>query len=455
MGDKLKRLLAVLLLVSLLAPAMVLANSTPVYLENYPGFNIAPLKDSPIKVDREHLLFQIDEHVSDYALVTASYTMTNTSAENVAVPMIFPFVSDGYGRGGAAKIVFNGKEVGYEIFSAGHVDVKDYLQEPAEFNRQAHIDTLIQNLNQPPYKPRHFDDTGQVTLYEVTLTSETERVSNISFKLDKDRSRAFTFGFNGFEMNAGGECVVSTYVRGSESSKKAYILVLGDDTLTNLTSDHSDLITPTTVTLKDFIKDYFATATDDWLYLEKRNGEDYYNSFIKEIDAFLAGSQLVFSEGMVIENVMYRNNVSALFYEVEFAAKSSNSLVVTYPMVATIDRRKTNDYVNTFAYILNPAANFLDFGGIDIQVELNSASPYIIYNSIPLTQAEAGVYTASLAGLPQEDLVFSTYPRPEVTFLDATTARFLTRGYGRLLAGFLAAFMGMVAVLIFIFKRRK
>jgi hypothetical protein len=58
---KLKRLLAVLLLVFLLAPSMVLANSTPVYMENYPGFNIAPMKDTPIKVDREHLLFQIDE----------------------------------------------------------------------------------------------------------------------------------------------------------------------------------------------------------------------------------------------------------------------------------------------------------------------------------------------------------------------------------------------------------
>jgi hypothetical protein len=170
---------------------------------------------------------------------------------------------------------------------------------------------------------------------------------------------------------------------------------LGNDTLANLTSDHNnDIITRTISKAKDFIMDYLPRLQMSG-FTWRREIERITTAYLfKEIDAFFAGSQLVFSEGMLIENVMYRNNVSALFYEVEFEAQSSNSLVVTYPMRATIDRRKSNDYVNTFAYILNPAQILLDFGGVDIQIELNSACPYIIDSSIPLTQAEAGVYTA-------------------------------------------------------------
>jgi hypothetical protein len=455
MRFKLEGILAVLLIIFLLVPSGVMANSTPVYMENYPGFNIAPMKDSPIKVDREHLLFQIDERSSEQAVVTASYTMTNTSAERVTVPMIFPYVSDGYGGVGAAKIEYNGKAVAYEIFSAGHVNVRDYLLEPAEFKRQAHIDTLIENLNRPPYKPQHFDDTAYATLYEVAFAGPTERESRISFTMDKDQSRVLTFGFHGFDMKASGECVVSTYVRGHEINN-AYILVLGKDTLADLRGDNNnDIITKTSVMTKNFIMDYLTTATDEWLYLENRNRENYYGLFIKEVDAFFAGSQQVFSEGMLIENIMYRNNVSALFYEVEFEAGSTNSLVVTYPMRATIDRRKSNDYVNTFAYILNPAQNFADFGGVDIQIELNSACPYIIDSSLPFTEVQPGLYSLSLAGLPSEDLVFSTYPRPEVTLLDATTARILPPGYGRLFAGFAGIFIGLAAVLTLLIKRRK
>lgn len=449
-----KGLTVLLVIMALLAPSAAMANSTPVYMENYPAFNIAPMKDSPIKVDREQLIFKIHEHSSEEAVVTASYTMTNISKEKVTVPLIFPFVSHGHGGGGAAKIQYNGKAVGYEIFSAGYVDVRDYLRDPEEFGRQVHIDTLIHNLNQPPYKAKHFADSGYGTLYEVAFTGPTERESRIRFMLDKDGARALTFGFNGFEMNDKGECVVTGYVRDHDIGEKAYILVMGRDTLAGLKSDYDDDIAKTTVIIGEFLMDYIANASREWLYLENRNIGNCYSLFVKEIDAFFLSNQLVFSEGMVMENMMYNNNISALYYEVEFEGDSTNSLVVTYPVRATIDRRKTNDYINTFAYILNPARNFAGFGEMDIQIELNSSCPYIIDSSIPLHEVEAGIYAASLAGLPSGDLVFSTYPRPEVTFLEATTARFLPAGYGRILAVFLAIFLGLATLMVILIKRR-
>ena len=166
--------------------------------------------------------------------------------------------------------------------------------------------------------------------------------------------------------------------------------------------------------------------------------------------------QPVFSESMTMDNLFNRNNISVLLYEVAFEANSQNELRLTYPMRATIDRRETRDYINTFAYIINPARNFMSFGGMDIRIELNDNSPYIIESSLPLEEVGRGLYALSLDSLPDEDLVFSTYSQKEITFLDNTAAKLSLYGYGGFLLRFLAAFLLLFIILkvVFVINKR-
>jgi hypothetical protein len=234
-----------------------------------------------------------------------------------------------------------------------------------------------------------------------------------------------TFGFSGYEMNANGHCTVSRYVADYQLNYSGFLWVLGEDTLTEMSISDNDVIEKSTVNVKDFVT---ARVLTEWREMSTVNPDHLYAIFTREIDRSFEENTLILNEYDGLERAFYQNNISVLLYEVEFAAGSTNELTITYPLEATIDREKSDDYVNTFAYILNPARNFAGFGGIDIRIELNSRDPYIIHSSVPLNEVETGVYTASLDGLPDQDLVFSTYPHPEITY--GLRTRLFSHGYG-------------------------
>ncbi|NLX91454.1 MAG: hypothetical protein GXZ07_07685 [Firmicutes bacterium] len=434
-----------------------LANAGPVYMEGYPGFGIAAMEECPVRVEREELTFVIDEYSASNTSVEVNYTLRNTASEKIIVPMIFPIVS--YRRGySGAQIEFNGKAVDYEIYLAGHVDVKDYLEDPAAFNRQVDINTIIKNLNEPPYEPQFFDDKGDAVLYELTYKPPVERQSRISFTLDSEKTRAISFGFTGFGVNADGECHVSAYVREDDLEETAYLLVLGEDTLTDLWVDYNDKLVKSSVNVKDFLCTFLSNNYAYW-NMEKRNRDNFYAAFIKEIDQSFSEFQPVFSASMTMDNLFNRNNISVVLYEVAFEANSQNELRLTYPMRATIDRRETGDYINTFAYILNPARNFMDFGGVDIRIELNENSPYIIESSLPLQESGKGIYVLSLDSLPDEDLVFSTYSKKEISFWDGAGTKVFKYGYGGLfvksLTIILLFYIALKTVVVIVKKRNR
>ncbi len=148
------------------------------------------------------------------------------------------------------------------------------------------------------------------------------------------------------------------------------------------------------------------------------------------------------------------DNIFLYLFEVDFEGNSTNELEISYPMKATMDRSESRDYINTFAYLLHPAENFQGFGELDIRIELNESAPYILDASIPLSKVEdeQGVYEASLSGLPEDDLVFSTYPREEITWWDSFVAEHPVEWYGVFFTvGMITlgiAFIGIAIILI-------
>ncbi|TCO79811.1 hypothetical protein [Marinisporobacter balticus] len=440
---KVKKIVVFILIIILLVPITVFGNSSPVYLEKYPSFNIAPREDCPVKVESETLTFKMDENASYEAIVTAKYTLTNTSKENISVPMVFPYVSDGYDRLGA-EIIFNGKEIPYEIYSAGHVDSRDYLKEPDDFRKQVDINRIIENLNKPVYEAKNFNPTSDATIYKIILDTPTERQCNVGFHINLNKTKVLTMNFSGFDIDENGNCNVFEYVQNNDVGKAAYILVLGEDTLTNIHCNYSDKIEKSIINTEKFIRENIIEREDSWYNKTHRNKNDFYFHFIREIDRCFQNNQYAFSSDMIIEDMMSKNNISTLLYEIVFEANSTNILTVTYPMKATIDREKTNDYINTFAYILNPAKNFSEVGKIDIQINLNEKYPYVIESSIPLNKIKKGVYAVSLDGLPDEDLVFSSYMKEKITFIDRTTPKILSLGYVSVLVAFVFVVLYLV-----------
>ncbi|MFZ7103151.1 MAG: hypothetical protein ACOWWO_10935 [Peptococcaceae bacterium] len=432
------KLMMIILFLSLVIPVTAFANSAPVYLEKYPGFNIAPKEDSPLKVEHEQLTFKIAGQSSDTALVSANYAITNTSSEQIVVPMVFPFISATY-RNPAPEISFNGNPVRYQIYSGGHVTTRNYLSDPAGFSEQVSIDKIIEKLNRPQYKAQYFNDTAQAVLYKITFNAPTERQAAVNFKISPASTRIMALGFSGYEIRQDGNCAVFTHINEKDLGKAGYILVLGEDTLTGLQGSYKDTIEKTTTEIKGFITENLINNNEDWPGLTRRNTPDFYSRLLEEIDSCFEKNQYVFNADMLLGNIQQNNNISVLLYELAFEAESTGTLLITYPVQATIDRRKSNDYVNTFAYILNPAQKFARFKALDIQIELNSQKPFLIDSSIPFTEIAKGTYTASFNHLPDQDLIFSTYSQKEITFWDSTTARILPKGYGRVLAGFVLA----------------
>jgi hypothetical protein len=272
----------------------------------------------------------------------------------------------------------------------------------------------------------HFSDTAPATLYKVTFKPPAERRCRIGFQLDPDQTRVIAFGFNGFEMDRDGRAAVSTYISDKKVGETGYLLVLGPDTLAMQENDYDDTIVKEEVVVRDFIISQFDTTG---FRTQNRDGEDFYSLLLREMDGLYERGQLVLDYDELVNYVLYNNNISALLFAIRLEPGRTNDLQVSFPMRATIDRRESVDYVNTFVYLLHPARNFPEFGGIDINIKLNDKCPYIIGSSLELVEEEPGVYSASLDHLPAEDLVFSTYPRPAITLWDRLQARLLPRGY--------------------------
>ena len=444
------RLSVLFFMLLLLTPLIAQANAAPVYMEQYPGFSIAPAGDFPLAVDRETLTFQIDQRFSQEATVIADYTLSNLSDEIITVPMIFPYVSYSYSEL-APEIRFNGKAVPYTIMGAGHVDVYDYLKEPARFKEQVDIESMIGYLNQPLYEARYFDAAVEASLYEVLFSGPVDSRIRVSFQLDPEKTRVLAFGFNGFEVNQGGSCAVSGHIGEYNRGETGYLLVLGEDTLTGISGSGDNTIRKSAAGIKEFMVEKILGIGYGMEFNRHWDRDRFYAMLLKQIDRFFEERQLVFSDSMLLESLIYRNNIFAFLYELELEAGSTNSLVVTYPMGATIDRERSHDYVNTFAYILNPARHFAAFEGIDIRIETSPAYPYIIDSSIPLLETEAGVYTASFDSLPPEDLVFSTYSKPEISEWEQRTAPFYQQSYMLIfLVPFLLLLIVVVAVAVII-----
>ena len=412
--------------------------------------------DAPLTVDHEHLIFEISEHSSSEARITADYTLSNTAQESLIIPMVFPTIAENR-HAFFPPISLNGNPVDYEVFFAGGVSVKDYFSQPEVFAGQADINAIIAALNELPYEPVNFTDTAQATLYEVTLGTEMDRQSKMSFGFNPTTTKVLSADHQGMAGTNKGQTLeveFSRYVGPNSIGKTMSVLVLGEDSLDQLTISPSDTLVKREVTIRDYLRERLVQDEEQWLEHAKRNTDNFYSTLLQQLDhAFSDTTMPVVGLDDLMTSTFHHNNISVFLFSVELQPNSTSSLTVSYPVRATIDRRASSDYVHTYAYLLNPARNFSRFGSLDLEVRLNALAPHIIESSLPLQETEMGRYIATFESLPEVDLVFSTYARPEITSLERTAAKVLPSGYMRALVVMLAGGLLAAAALIISVKR--
>lgn len=142
-----------------------------------------------------------------------------------------------------------------------------------------------------------------------------------------------------------------------------------------------------------------------------------YNLYAKSLDEYLTLNMGYCSEHDFMEQENYKR-ILTLVYTVEFPENSEKEVSVSYKTSGTMDRTETPEPLYSFDYILNPAENWSDFKNLNIEIIVPQDVPYIVKSNIKLTKAEAKVYKATLADLPEDDLTFTLYAHEKITLLD-------------------------------------
>ena len=141
-------------------------------------------------------------------------------------------------------------------------------------------------------------------------------------------------------------------------------------------------------------------------------------------------------------------------YTVDFPAGAARTVSVAYRAAGEADRRETRDWTATFTYLLQPARSWASFGTLDLTVHTGGDFPYVVESSVPLEREAEGVYAAHLDGLPEGDLAFTLYSRPEITAADRAAGA-VSRNYLALPLLLLAAGAAAVVAAVCLIRRAR
>jgi hypothetical protein len=422
--------LMVFTVVMLVFSSAALANSGPVYWRGYPSSGIMSIeKDSPLIIKEENLVFDFSGcDYSDFSIkgkVTAAYEMLNPTNETQVVQMAFPFVGrlDNLSRDDLVIIV-DDREWTYDLYAGEMVEGSG---NPWEEEGKVNFDfaSILNSLTNKTYQAENFatNEKGKLYLFEVRPTTEQRVNFAVDFCFEAEKTKVLTKGFNRYERNE----TQTRIAAWCSEPRRLEILVLGEDIepVVNVFTDgelkeRTELfyshLSIREVELKPYLLELVNESTrakgDDLL-----SETQLYNLYAASLDRCLGRNMGYGSEDdlFALEN---HQRIFTLVYTVEFPPRSTKKVSVRYRTAGTMDRRKTASPLYSYDYILNPAENWRGFERFKLKIITPEEAPYIVESSIALVKGENNVYTASLAGLPEEDLSFILYKKEKVRFYD-------------------------------------
>ena len=424
MKKSIGRLIILFILFTMAAPVSM-ANSGPVYMREFPSFNIVALEDCPIIVVSEALEFDFSVDMermnwSPPARVTASYRMQNPTQESKTITMAFPSVMGLLESERLTKITVDGVEIPFTMRHGepmSHTGRTEYLD---QFRQTASMENILKQLNNEPDELRNFDKNGIGTLYRFSLSKHHERLGVIvSFSLDSKRTKVVVLDFSGYSVSEDGKIELFNWfesdgVYGAE----AWMLVLGEDTVRDLqieayegykenpVRDAGVVYEKEIVEINSFLSEQIARQISRY-QLDILNVNDFEAPIYHRLDEWFEYNQIVTLDDAV--GVIHEQHLVVFLYDVTFPPDSMTEVTVQYVTDGTMDRRNSRNPMYAYAYISNPARGFAGFGSIDVVIRPPAEAPYLISSTWPFEKGDEGIYTASFDALPDDDLLFTLY----------------------------------------------
>ena len=426
-------IITLLLILTLFTPAA--ANSGPVYWQGYPAAEMMTIeKETPLIVESEELVFDFSQqYTPTYNLagkVTATYQMSNPTAEQQAVQMAFPFC----GRLqmlDAAEIVIkvDAHELPFELYLGSRLDFADSGAAAAPSNSLTFQD-ILSAVSRQQYDADNFSAGEVGRLYRFMLSPTTEQNINfaVSFSYHAEEISILCHGFNGFERE--GEKVRLT--SWCAEPMQAAIFVLGgelDFTVQAYTdgelTDSTDLYTAEITVEAQQVKPYLLTLSRQQpgtTAITLLDETQVYNLYAEALDR-----QFTYNLGYCAAEELWaqaeQERMLVLLYTVEFPPQSVREVSVSYVTSGTMDKRETVSPQYSFTYLLKPAAHWRHFKNLQIRIITPPETPYVVNSSLPLKQTAEREYSAEFTALPADDLYFTLYAKEKITAADKAAVK--------------------------------
>jgi len=425
-------------LAAFFAAAPARANSGPAHWQSAPSLSITPLKDCPVTVAGEDLLFDFTQKTkgsfSPEAKVTAAYRMKNPTAEPLTVQMAFPLIAslNDLAAAGGVEISSDGVKLPFEICPG---DIKPctglthhYYTESGELvkNPLPSFSQILKSVSQKTAGQNRFKGTG--TLYRISYPGN----AFLSASVQSKGTDAILPGdsLNGISEGDGKITLESSVGSGLSDEFSFLIFGAGTPEVKAYTDSSRKTVSPkppSVETSRQSADAFFAAQLEKSRIYQAFPSKAFLSRLVsaekEEAEEALDKGESVYSaHGMSPvfdgDNCAYdfyeQPRILVLAYEVAFPAGGTRDVSVSYPMSGSMESEKTAEPIYTYGYLLNPAKGWADFQNLNIRIFPPEKDPYLVKSSLPFTRSAKGAYTAKFSALPETDLVFSLYQNRQV-----------------------------------------
>ncbi len=378
-------------------------------------------EDCPVTVQREILLFDLRDTQPNSgagAVVEASYFMHNPTQEEQKVRMAFPYIAPLKGfQAEDIHIKAGGVSVPFEIRVSPEMMPRSEMKEKLTAGA-FDIGQILGNdgLNGIPYQPTQYRPEEQGHLYLI-------QCDNANAKLRVwGAGQRLVFGGMVVEQEEDQSYYCSLYGRGSQ----AYIYSLDGPIRWEMAADKDGSvasadeveISPEKRTAEQFIAEYLAPSYEVVYGFSHQSAIQYCEMILDK--GFFSGAAL---SPLWANEYTNQCHIMLLLYEVTFPPDTEVKLEVSYPSTLFLAADLAQDDVFEMVYLLNPAKYWADFGELEIMVQTPDFAPYLLNSSLTFEEVQAQEYKATLAALPNEDLSFEIYAKPQRSGHEQTEAQ--------------------------------
>jgi hypothetical protein len=360
-------------------------------------------------------------------------------------------------------VTVDGQEIPYTLHIGDTLE-GDTMDEREADAERFDIREALTSLTTKEYTPVNFDPEAAGKTYQFMVDPKGDNRLNLSlslkFTMDELKTKVFAYGFNGYGRNGkeveligwmGEEALFEVHVQGEDVEIRMEAF-----TTDGMKTEKSDDFTYELSVQEERFGDYKERLQDSLPLMQEVQADGLESLLLRALDKDLESMQGVATENETYAAV-FEDRYLLLVYEVPFPADDRKTVEVSYQAQATTDRSATPVPTYTFTYLLRPAAYWKDFRNLQVQVRTNEHAPYLIGSSMEMERTGDRVYQANLAGLPEEDLTFTLYHKPEITTQDRIQGT-LQRQFGYfypMVLIFLVLLVGVaLMVLVRTFRRR-